>query len=41
MKKETNLMIFQSELSNLDSELSQLQALLSAKQQQRNLYNQL
>jgi hypothetical protein len=34
-------MIFQSELSNLDSELSQLQALLSAKQQQRNLYNQL
>jgi preprotein translocase subunit YajC len=34
-------MIFQSELTNLDSELSQLQALLSAKQQQRNLYNQL
>jgi len=34
-------MIFQLELSSLDSELSQLQALLSAKQQQRNLYNQL
>ena len=34
-------MIFQLELTTLDDELSQLQALLSAKQQQRNLYNQL
>lgn len=34
-------MIFQLELTTLDTKLSQLQALLSAKQQQRNLYNQL
>jgi hypothetical protein len=34
-------MIFQTELTSLDSELSQLEALLNAKRQQRNVYNQL
>jgi hypothetical protein len=34
-------MIFQSQLSTLDTELSQLQALLDAKRQQRSLFEQL
>ena len=34
-------MIFQSELSTLDTELSQLQALLDTKRQQRSLFEQL